>query len=77
MEPISVDCVFREDGRIEVRRIEVNGRWLPVEQGRQWVDQLGRHVLVMLPGSQVREIMLRPETMTWVMKAAGRGVHLA
>lgn len=77
MEPIGVDCIFREDGRIEVSRIAMNGRWLPVEQGRQWVDQLGRHALVMLPGNEVREIVLRPETMTWVIRPAGRGVHLA
>lgn len=77
MEPIGVDCIFHEDGRIEVRRIAQDGRWLAVEQGRQWVDQSGRHVLVMLPGNTVREIVLRPETMTWVLRPAGRGVHLA
>jgi hypothetical protein len=79
MEPIGVDCVFRADGRIEVRRVALpgQGRWLAVEQGRQWVDQLGRHVLVMLPGNEAREIVLRPETMTWVIRPAGRGVHLA
>jgi hypothetical protein len=77
MEPVGVDCVFREDGRIDVRRVAIDGRWLAVEQGRQWVDQLGRHVLVMLPGNEVREIVLRPETITWVIRPAGRGVHVA
>ena len=77
MEPIGVECIFQADGRIEVRRIAMDGRWLAVEQGRQWVDQLGRHVLVMLPGNEAREIVLRPQTMTWVLRPVGRGVHLA
>ena len=76
MEPVGVDCIFREDGRIEVRRVAVDGRWLAVEQGRQWVDHLGRHVLVMLPGGEAREIVLQPATMTWVLRPVGRGVHV-
>ena len=63
--PIGVECKFLLDGSLLVSRIEFNDRWTAVEQGRQWVDQLGRHVLLMLPGQKVREIRLRPDTMTW------------
>jgi hypothetical protein len=68
---VGVECTFLVDGRIRVRRIEVEGRWQPVGQGRQWVDHLGRHVLIMLPGDQAHEIRLRPDTLTWELLPLG------
>lgn len=67
---VGVDCHFNIDGSVQVRRIFFEDRWQPVEQGRQWLDQLGRHVLVMLPAAspnanQVREILLRCTTLSW------------
>lgn len=50
-----VECRFLQDGSIEVKKIQVDGRWLPVEQGRQWVDRVGRHVLVTIGGGPVQE----------------------
>jgi hypothetical protein len=66
---IGVDCLFLAGGLVRVRRIEVNGRWQPVGQGRQWQDEEGRHVLVMLPGNVVHELVLRPDTLVWEIKA--------
>jgi hypothetical protein len=66
---IGVECKFTVDGHLSVTRVYLEGRWLAVEQGRQWVDQLGRHALLMLPGRIVREIRLRPDTMTWELLA--------
>ena len=65
MRPISVDCVFKTDGSVRVRRVEIEGSWWSVGQGRQWVDGNGRHVLIMLPNNQIRQITLRTDTMTW------------
>ena len=65
---IGVDCQFEVDGTIRVRRLFIDGRWLPVGQGRQWVDRLGRHVLVMFGDGQVSQITLRPDTMTWLLR---------
>lgn len=62
---IGVECKFTVDGHLLVSRIFLDGHWINVDQGRQWVDQLGRHVLVMLSGQKVREIRLRPDTMNW------------
>lgn len=73
---IGVDCQFDVDGTLWVRRIFVDGGWQAVGQGRQWVDHLGRHVLIMLPGDEVREIVLRPDTMTWQLLPVG-GVRRA
>jgi len=76
MTAISVECTFGKDGRIQVRRMEVDGRWQVVEQGRQWQDQAGRHVLVMAPGGPVRELLLRPETLSWETVNGRPDTHL-
>ncbi|HOU41882.1 MAG TPA: hypothetical protein PK829_11505 [Promineifilum sp.] len=62
--PIEVDCTFEADGRVRVRRVRLGRPWQPVEQGRQWADADGRHVLIMLAGG-VRELLLRADTLTW------------
>lgn len=66
MEEIAVECTFSPEG-IRVHRIRPADRWLPVEQGRQWVDEAGRHVLVMVPGQQAQELLLRRETLSWLL----------
>ena len=68
MQLIAVDCLFTEDGTIRVRRIKLEDRWLAVEQGRQWQDDGGRHVLVMLDGRLVLEIVLSSETLAWELR---------
>lgn len=68
---VGVDCTFAEDGSVRVRRLQIDGKWQVVEQGRQWLDKHGRHVLIMLPGNEVRQITLRPESMTWQMVPVG------
>ena len=79
MADIGVDCLFGADGRLRIRRIEENGRWQAVEQGRQWQDEQGRHVLIMLPGQPVRELLLRADSLTWeVVGGNGRSdIHIA
>lgn len=74
---IGVDCRFAEDGTVRVFRILLDQTWISVEQGRQWVDRMGRHVLIMLPDSEVVEICLRSDTMTWqVTPSEYRTQHL-
>jgi hypothetical protein len=65
--PVEVDCTFDEDGRVRVRRIRQGRPWQAVEQGRQWSDADGRHVLVMLSGG-ARELLLRADTLTWELR---------
>lgn len=65
MAQVGVECTFESDGRIRVRRIELDGRWLPVAQGRQWSDDMGRHVLVMLPDEQIEELVLHTADLVW------------
>lgn len=65
MQHVAVECRFNEDGSVQVKKVQLNGRWLPVGQGRQWVDENGRHILIMLPGDEVRELVLQPGTLRW------------
>ena len=65
--PVAVDCTFDEDGRVRVRRIRLSRPWQIVEQGRQWADAEGRHVLLMLPDG-AHELLLRAETLTWELR---------
>jgi len=62
---IGVEATFAKDGRCRIRRIQIDDNWVSVEQGRQWVDRQGRHVLVRRLGQSVQEILLSSETMTW------------
>ncbi len=65
MEPVGVECSFEPDGRVRVRRIQSGGQWLPVAQGRQWRDEAGRHVLIMLPDEQIEELILLAGELAW------------
>lgn len=68
MEKIATDCIFAEDGSVRVRRIRHREKWTAVEQGRQWRDDDGRHVLVMIGGTDVYEIVLSADTLAWTLK---------
>ncbi len=79
--PIEVDCTFEADGRVRVRRIRLGRPWQAVQQGRQWADADGRHVLIRLPRlpqppDGVRELLLRADTLTWELRdlPGARGV---
>lgn len=65
MENIAIDCIFAEDGSVRVRRIRRDEKWTAIEQGRQWRDDDGRHILVMIGGTDVYEIVLSAGTLTW------------
>ncbi|MCA9984083.1 MAG: hypothetical protein KDE09_03730 [Anaerolineales bacterium] len=69
MEKVAVECTFSPEG-VRVHRIRPDDQWLPVEQGRQWEDESGRHVLIMVPGQQAQELLLRRGTLTWVIGPA-------
>ena len=76
MQPIGVECVFGKEGDVQVRRVQINIAWIPVGQGRQWLDDDGRHVLIMLPNNQVRELILSPDALVWQLKPTARNRQL-
>jgi hypothetical protein len=65
--PVEVDCRFEADGRVRVHQIRLGKPWRAVEQGRQWADGDGRHVLIMLPDG-AHELLLRADTLTWELR---------
>ncbi len=62
---LTVDYHINPDGRVTIRRIQSGGRWFVVEQGRQWQDEDGRHVLVMFEDGQVDELLLSAASLRW------------
>ncbi len=65
VKQVGVECRFMEDGTLMVQSLQIDNHWQQVQQGRQWVDLKGRHVLIILPDEQTAEIRLRPDTFTW------------
>jgi hypothetical protein len=64
--PTRVEVVFDEGGRPQVRMFAWNGKMLPViSLGRTWLDEVGRHVLVMAAGERVFELLLRRSDLCW------------
>ena len=62
----SVRAYFKEDKSVHPQRFTWEGRWLSVSDiGRQWVDDAGRHVLVMVAGQRTFELLLTRQNLTW------------
>jgi len=76
MRAIGVETVTAEDGTVQVGRVRISGKWQRVSQGRQWMEPNGRHVLIMLEGSNVREIVLRSDTLTWELVRSPTGASM-
>ncbi len=76
MATVSVDCVFSADGSVRLRRVQLDGKWQTVGQGRQWLDQDGRHVLIMLARNDVLEIVLKFDTLVWELVPRRSDRHL-
>jgi hypothetical protein len=74
-QQVGVECRFMEDGTLMVKALQIDNYWQQVQQGRQWVDHKGRHVLIILPDEQTAELRLRPDTFTWeLIKNRGKGL---
>ena len=68
---LEVACLFTADGAIHVQRLKLDGRWQAPEQGRQWQDEHGRHLLIMLHG-RVHTLTLSAATLTWALHQRGQ-----
>lgn len=71
--PVEVDCSFDLEGGVRIRRVRINDRWQHVDQGRQWRDETGRHLLVMMLDGRIHELVLRPATLRWELSVEPSG----
>jgi hypothetical protein len=71
MEPIEVTARFDEQGKITPVRFTWKGSVYLVEStGRRWQAEDGLHILVMVPGERVFELLFHAEETRWYL---GRG----
>jgi hypothetical protein len=68
MIPIQVTAQFEIDGEIRPISFHWQGMEYPVlSTGRRWFDDKGQHVLVMIPGDQIIELVFVPVELVWYM----------
>jgi hypothetical protein len=66
MDPIEVTAHFSEEGIITVQHFAWNGSRYHVESaGRQWTDDDEQHMLVMVAGGQIYELVYKSSEMRW------------
>lgn len=67
MEPIQVQARWRRNGGFEPIRFFWKDKMYQVEStGRDWEDEHGLHVLVMIQGGQVFELIFQLNPARWV-----------
>jgi len=72
MEQIDLTARFESSGRIEPLSFKLAGRVYPVEStGRSWKDEQGFHILVMIPGGGVYELVFSPIDLVWSLRQTG------
>ena len=72
MIPIKVTARFDEKGEISPESFYWQSSEYPViSTGRSWSDEKGRHVLVMIPGDQIFELVFVPAEMIWYLGTVG------
>lgn len=72
MELIEVTARFDSEGKIWPLHFTWQGRSYPVQStGRRWEDNEGTHILVMVPGDQVFELVFIPAMGRWYLGRFG------
>jgi len=78
MEEVEVTARFGPQGKITPLNIKWKGRVHQVEStGRQWKDEDGWHILIMLAGERVFELVLTLGDGIWRINAVRDGKNLA
>jgi hypothetical protein len=64
--PTEVEVRFAQDGKPHPLSFTWEGERLRVTAvGRMWLDDAGRHLLVMTVGDRIFELLLRRSDLTW------------
>jgi hypothetical protein len=73
-EPVEVAARWEARGWFLPQRFTWNGEDYPVEStGRQWEDEEGLHVLCMVPGAVVYELVFRLQPAGWWLRPTASG----
>jgi hypothetical protein len=74
MELIQVTANFDLDGKITPIDFTWQGRQYTIESvGRRWRDEQGTHILVMIPGGRVFELLFGSAEGYWYLAKSGEG----
>lgn len=72
MQPVEVTARFDLEGQATPLSFVWQGRSYPVDStGRRWQDALGQHILVMVPGDRVYELILAVGEIRWYLRDVG------
>ncbi len=78
MEIVEVTARFTTDGQVIPLQIVWNGRRYTIEStGRRWEAEDGKHLLAMLPGDRVVELLFAPGESHWYLRQVSLGRTLA
>lgn len=78
LHPIAVIVRFDQHGRPTPLEFTWRGTTYTVEStGRRWNDDQGSHVLVMVPGGQVHELVFAAQDERWYLKRISPGQSAA
>jgi hypothetical protein len=72
MDAIEVTVRFDALGKATPLQFSWRGREYQVDStGRRWEDEQGQHILVMIPGGRVFEMLFSPAEQRWYLKRTG------
>jgi hypothetical protein len=78
MEIIEVTARFTVEGKVLPLQVLWNGRDFSIEStGRRWEAEDGLHILAMLPGDRVVELLFTRGDSRWYLRPVGPGRGLA
>jgi hypothetical protein len=70
MEPVEVTARFDLQGEITPMNLVKDQKTIPVTGvGRRWSDSQGVHILVMVPGGQIFELLFAYAQNRWFMSS--------
>jgi hypothetical protein len=78
MEIIDVTAEFDSQGRITPSQFLWKGTSYRIDSiGRRWEDDCGQHILVMIPGGRVFELLYTRNERVWYLIPIGSGQLMA
>lgn len=78
METVEVLARFDTQGKVTPMNFTWNGHTYPIEStGRCWQDVRGKHILVMVPGERVFELLFNVQEGLWFLLKVGEGRTMA